>query len=215
MPRITRLEADRRDGPLRLYLDGVFAFPIDPILARQHHLAPGAELTTAQAEAIRHDAEHSRVAEASWRLLAIRPRSRAELRARLLRRGLPESAVDAQLDHLQELGYLDDAQFARFWVNARQSVGAPRGAALLRAELRKKGVDAELAREASDAGDEAAAALAAARTRASRLRSLPYPEFRQRLYGYLLRRGFDYEAARAAVRATWLEQAGNAAGEDG
>src|SRR5947207_1237759 len=78
------------------------------------------------------------ISEAAWRLLSIRGRSREELRRRLLRKGLTESDVDAELDRLQERGYLDDEAFARSWVAARQSASAPRSSALLRAELRSK-----------------------------------------------------------------------------
>ncbi len=208
MPRITELKALRRGGPLRLYLDGTFAFTIDENLARQHGLRVGLNVDIARVEGIRRAALRAEVAEAGWRLLAIRPRAREELRRRLLRKGLPEREIEEQLDHLQELGYLDDAEFARAWVDMRRSGGTPRGATALRAELRQKGVDAKLAREVTESGDEGAAALAAAQTRAAALRALPFPEFRRRLYGYLQRRGFDYETARTAVRAVWEAREG-------
>src|SRR5579875_1566038 len=180
MPHITQLSLAGRGGLLRLYLDGVFAFSIDADLARQENLKPGVELEADRVEALRRAAARSQVSEASWRLLAVRPRARAELRRRLLSKGLPEDIVDGQLDHLQERGYLDDAEFARAWVAMRQSGGAPRGAAALRAELRSKGVHADLAREAAEAGDEASAALRTAQKRAPALAALPEAEFRRR-----------------------------------
>jgi regulatory protein len=150
------------------------------------------------------------VSEAAWRLLSIRVRSRDELRQRLLRKGLAESDVDAELDRLQERGYLDDEAFARSWVATRQSGSAPRGSAMLHAELRSKGIDVGIAREAVAAGDDVAAAAVAARKRAGALTALPRAEFRRRLFRYLQRRGFGYDAARAAVYAAWLDGPGAA-----
>ena len=45
--------------------------------------------------------------------------------------------------------------------------------------------------------------FAASRTRA---RALPWPEFRAKLLGYLLRRGFSYETASRTVRDLWEAQ---------
>src|SRR5579884_3240551 len=126
MPHITQLSTAGKSGLLRLYLDGVFAFAIDAALAEQERLRPGVELDTARAEALRRAAARAQVSEASWRLLSVRPRARAELRRRLLGKGLPEEIVEGQLDHLEERGYLDDAEFARAWVAMRQGSGAPR-----------------------------------------------------------------------------------------
>jgi regulatory protein len=47
------------------------------------------------------------------RLLRHRSRSRQEISLALSRKGFPEDAVEATLRRLSELGYLDDARFAR------------------------------------------------------------------------------------------------------
>jgi regulatory protein len=140
---------------------------------------------------------------AIWRLLAVRARSRTELRTRLLRRGFNSAAIDQELDRLERLGFIDDQAFARSWVASRGSNAAPRGPALLRAELRQKGIDAELARAAVDEAGDTGAAAVAARRRGAALSALPYREFRRRLLTYLLRRGFDYETGRSAVEEVW------------
>src|SRR5438093_10911469 len=90
---------------------------------------------------------------------------------------------------LESRGYLDDAQFARRWVETR--AGSRRlGPARLRSELRARGVDAELAeaaiREAFGRESEASLALAAGR---KRLPALDPGRAPGRLRDYLLRRG--------------------------
>src|SRR5262249_59760729 len=73
-------------------------------------------------------------------LLARRRWPRADLARRLIRRGAPREVADAVIADLMARGYLDDAAFARQWVESRSARGY--GAARLRAELRARGVDA-------------------------------------------------------------------------
>ena len=75
-------------------------------------------------------------------LLARRPWTRADLARRLIRRGAPGEVADAVVAELTARGYLDDAAYARQWVESRSARGY--GAARLRAELRSRGVNAAL-----------------------------------------------------------------------
>lgn len=177
-------------------------------------IRPGVAQDEAHADVAQAEAARADVAEASWRLLALRQRSTEELRRALLRKGLPNAAVEAQLLHLQEQGYLDDSAFARSWVAMRQRSATPRGAAVLRAELRQKGIDPVILRLATDTGDEASAAYRAGSKRAVALKMLPHPEFRRRLFGFLARRGFEQDAVSAAVDAVWQDLHGAGTDED-
>ncbi|CAN5460334.1 hypothetical protein BH24CHL9_BH24CHL9_07120 [soil metagenome] len=79
------------------------------------------------------------VMEAAAAFLALRQRSVAETRRRLRHLGYPASLCDEVVGRLEGVGYLDDTAFARAWVESRDRV-RPRGAAVLRQELRAKGV---------------------------------------------------------------------------
>ena len=57
------------------------------------------------------------------RLLRIRPRSRRELEARLLRHGYTPEAVQEVLEKFARAGLVDDAAFARDWVRTRMLRG--------------------------------------------------------------------------------------------
>jgi regulatory protein len=71
--------------------------------------------------------------------LAVRPRSAWEVRDRLRRKGVPETDIGGVIERLERAGYLDDAAFARFWIEERARSN-PRGPRLLQQELRRKGV---------------------------------------------------------------------------
>jgi regulatory protein len=128
------------------------------------------------------------------RQLAHRARSTAELRKTLAGRGFGEDAIAEVVKRFLELGYLNDADFARRWIASRDQV-APRGSRLLRQELRQKGIDAELADQllAEAELDDLETARRLAKRRMDRLRDVPQDKARQRLAGYLERRGFSLE----------------------
>src|SRR5215469_7160119 len=86
------------------------------------------------------------------RLLTIGPRTRAQLAAALRRRKIPDEAAETVLSRFADVGLIDDAAFARAWVESRHySRGLSRRS--LSAELRRRGVDTEEIREAVDALD--------------------------------------------------------------
>lgn len=169
------------------------------------------------------------VLDAAARFLEVRPRSVEEVRRRLREAGYRPELVEGAVDRMTALGYLDDAAFARAWVESRDRA-RPRGARALRDELRRKGVagaDIEaalLAREAaargadeedaaaasaggeraaSRASDEDAAARLLARRGGAVLREPDPRKRRAKAYALLARNGFDPDVC-ATVAAAWL-----------
>jgi regulatory protein len=125
-------------------------------------------------------------------LLAVRPRTRAELAKALRQRGVPDEAAEEVLERYDEVGIIDDRAFARAWVTSRHHGRGLAGRALA-GELRRKGVDAqsvgEALRELDPQTEEATArALVARRLRAAS-GGAPEAVFR-RLVGVLARKGY-------------------------
>jgi regulatory protein len=153
--------------------------------------------------------------------LATRPRSRWEVARRLRRAGTEPAVIEGTLRRLAELGLLDDLAFARWWLEQRDR-HAPRGRRMLEAELRQHGVDREvigLLREEMAVGEPEPVATwqgplderdlpqteddRARMALHQHLRGRSIPDdagARQRLGMYLVRRGFDPDTARAAIR---------------
>lgn len=133
-------------------------------------------------------------------LLAVRPRSRRELRDRLLRAGFEVTEVEDELARLQAVGLLDDERFARELADHAANVRRSGGTAI-RAALFAKGVAREtIDRTLEDLGDEEGRARHLAAMRAGRMRGLdPAAAFR-RLVSLLIRRGYAGDVARRAAR---------------
>ena len=148
------------------------------------------------------------------RFLGARPRTRWELERRLRRAGAEDPVVEATLERLAELGYVDDAAFARWWSEQRDR-HAPRGRRMIEAELRQHGIGRDVIEahredhasperapeDASLPGSEADRARDALERH---LRGRPLPtdaKAIQRVGMFLMRRGFDSETVRSTIRA--------------
>jgi len=156
-----------------------------------------------------HEDPESAAREICLRLLTAAPRTRAQLDDALRRRGVPQQAADAVLDRLAGAGLIDDAAFARAWVDSRhRGRGLARRA--LTAELRQRGVDeGEVRAAVEDLGpeQEAAAARRLVDAKLAATRGRPLATRMRRLTGLLARKGYPAGMAYRVIREA-LEQEG-------
>jgi regulatory protein len=138
--------------------------------------------------------------ERALRLLAVRQRTRGELRTRLLRAGFERDEVEAELDRLEGVGLVDDARFASDYVEHALDRRLE-GRRAIAASLSAKGLDRRLVDEALAAAerDDGDRLDRLAEARARRLRDLPPDAAHRRLVSFLIRRGHDAGAAREAA----------------
>lgn len=211
--RVTRVSFQAHDqSRVNIFVNERFAFAISAVQAFERGLKPGRVLEAADLEELRHLEELERARSGAVGLLSRRPRSQAELRQRLARKGFPAEVVGRVMEELAARGYVDDAAFARYWVENRQ-LNAPRGRQALAAELRAKGLSSDTIQEAVAPveEDEDETALALARRRARTLNEADEVRFRARLRAFLQRKGYRYETVRAAVEAVMAERGGGGA----
>lgn len=193
---------------LCIVVDGEAALTVGQDIAAERALHEGQRVTEAELRALAEDDGRRRALDAALRLLSYRPRSERETRDRLRRRGFARGHIDHAVTRLRQLGYLNDADFARFWAEQRNSL-SPRGRRLIRSELLAKGVPADVAAAAiAELSDDDAAYQAAVRHLRS-VRGLDYRQFRERLGMFLTRRGFSYEVARRTIQRCWEEYTGD------
>jgi len=207
MPLITGVRTAGRDrasgrgwgGELRVVvLDDGRSLLVDAEQVARHRLAPGEAVDAELAGRLEAQDQYLRTRAAAIRLLAVRPRSVAELRLRLRRDRIAGERVAAVIRDLIAAGYLDDLAFARAWVGGRASSRLC-GVQRLRRELHEKGVASAIIEQAirEAYGEEDlpvveeryARALVERRLRA--YRGLSADVRRRRLAGVLERRGFS------------------------
>lgn len=194
---------DKNPNRLSVFLDGAFAFGVYQDVVLEFGLHVGQVLSVAEQQRILA-ADRIRVAKAkALHYLAHRDRTETEVRRKLQRSGFDEATVDAAVARLVELDYLDDAAYARAYVQGRfRNRGY--GPVRLRSELMRRGVARRLIDAAVEGLMEEEDPLDAARTHAQKrwtrlARESDPRKRRKKLSDYLLRRGFTYDTVRQVV----------------
>lgn len=212
MHKITALTLQKRNRQrVNVYLDGEFAFGLSRIVSAW--LRVGQEISDEKIAQLQSDDAVEVAYQRALRLLNYRPRSESEIRTNLKKHRVDEGVIVDALERLRQDGFVDDVRFAKIWVENRCEM-RPRGKRALVYELRQRGVDPEIIDNALVEIDEEKLALAAAKKKAHKLSSLEWDDFRQKMFGFLARRGFTYEICVPAVAQVWAEEHDHAASEE-
>lgn len=188
MPEITGI-SEKRDRA-RIYVDGEFFAEIDLDTVLDRGLHKGLEVSLEELDETRLAGERGLATSRAFNYLGYRARSVGEVRERLLRYGYGEQTVQEVVERLQELGYLDDRQFARDVAGERSGKYGPKR---VLDDLRRSGVDEDLAREAVEEEFSELSELDAARAAAERRYNTGEGSdaLARRVHGFLARRGYS------------------------
>ena len=144
-----------------------------------------------------------RATAAAIRFISYRPRTEAEVRARL-RRHYPLQVIDSVVQSLIDRALIDDSKFAQSWADSRYRL-KPRSAAAIRRELATKGISRTQAEEAVRDLDDYSSAYRAGSKHARLLTDRTFTTFKRRMWAYLQRRGFNSAITRTTVDCLWRE----------
>ncbi len=190
----------RRHRLTQLYIDGEQAMKIDTETFLRSGLRPGDELTDEALHELVQASDAHRAKEKALYLLEHRAHSKKELTEKIARTAASREAAQAAADRMEELGLLNDGEYARRYAQelfTRKRYGAMR----VRQELRQKGIDPELVEEllAEYANEDAALMNMQA------LLLKKYPgwqedgKVRRRAFAALQRLGYAYADIRRAM----------------
>ena len=133
--------------------------------------------------------------EAAVQYLGNRPRSVAEIRRHLRGKRYEDEAIDGAIEKLRAQRYVDDLNFAKYWVEQRSRF-RPKGDRALVSELTSKGVSRETIDAAlgeMPAESESDRARRAITRQLRRWESLEPPERKRKIHAFLAARGFGYD----------------------
>lgn len=194
---ITALVMQKRDHErVNVFLDGEYAFSLTLIEAAP--LRKGQALSDDDISKLKAIDDRHKAFDRTVKFLASRPRSEREIRQKLQEKEYDDVVIDHVIKRLQTLGYVDDHEFARFWVRNREEF-RPRGPMALRSELKQKGIPNPIIDEVLDDLDSVDSARRAAEKKLRSMRGLDRMKFRQRMGSFLGRRGFRYETISEVV----------------
>ena len=206
MKKITAIKAQRRNiERVSIFLDGEFAFGLARVLAG--FLQIGQILGEEEIAALQADDALESAYLRAINFLSYRPRSSAEIRKNLRKYEVPELCIEPTIERLAKSGLLNDTDFAQTWVENRNTF-RPRGARVLRAELRQKGIADEVIQSTLDEMvDEEKLVYLAGMKKARKLAKshLEWQDFRKKLAAFLARRGFSYGVISPILSQLWDE----------
>ncbi len=202
MPIITRLvQGKQNPNRVNLYLDGQFAFSLAIDEVVKQNLKKGVVLTDERVSKLKESDVTEHIYSKLLNFLSYRPRSIQEVRDRLYRYDVKETAKqNILINRLIGKGYLDDLAFARWFIESRNT-HRPRSPRRLSQELMAKGVSREtVASVISEAADERETIKRLLEKKLGVSRQLSGEE-RQKISMYLARQGFAWDKITEVVKS--------------
>lgn len=202
MREITSIQAQKKNpGRVSIFLDGEYAFGLSRIVAAWLHVGQG--LSDEKIAALQSQDAQEVAYLAALRMLDHQQRTGQEIRKKLSQKGYQDDQIEMVMLKLAEAGLIEDAQFARQWVENRNTLH-PRSRRLIHLELKQKGIEEEEIQNALvGSAEDSVLATQAAMQQLRRYSSLEWEEFRKKMSAFLLRRGFSYGTIAPVVRTVW------------
>jgi regulatory protein len=204
MPVVTGVK--ERRGRARVFVDGELWAELDSCFVAERGLREGTTISHEELAEARIAGERPLAMNRALHSLGYRARSAHELRERLSRAGYALETVSGVLTRLEQLGYLDDEEFAR---NAARDKARKRyGPRRIYGELRRAGVTEEIAQGVVEEEFAGRSEFEEARASAQRRYNTGERSDAQarRVHGFLMRRGYSAvvsaEIARSYRRET-------------
>jgi regulatory protein len=119
MAQITAIEPQaRHPNRFNIYVDDQFAFGLADILAAK--LRVGQTLSDEEMANLEREESVETARDKALRFLEPRPRSAREVRQHLQKKKIEGDVIERVIERLRGAGLLDDAAFAKYWVENRE-----------------------------------------------------------------------------------------------
>lgn len=196
MPQITGIRPQKKKTRFNIYLDGKFAFGLPAEALVKAGLKIGQLLSDKEIEKLIKENEYDKYYNGVLKFISLRPRSEKEISDWFKKREVGQQTKNLVWQKLQDLGYVNDEEFAKWWVEQRQSF-RPTGFRGLALELRQKGISQETIVKLLNGSivslSEREMAKKAAEKKMKLWQKLPPLELKKKMTSFLGRRGFSWE----------------------
>lgn len=191
-----RQQAKRR-GRYSIFVDGKYAFSLSESALLEQKLASGQEIDTAKLKEFKKLSADDKAYGNALRYASLRPRSMWEMEQYLRRKNVGEPEAAKILSKLSNIDLLDDAAFARSWVENRRLL-KPISRRKLVQELKQKRVPEEIINQVL--GEDETDELETLRELVAKKQTqTKYKNEELKLMQYLARQGFNYNDIKAVL----------------
>ncbi|MFA4032514.1 regulatory protein RecX [Blautia stercoris] len=195
---ITKIQALTKQK-YRIFLDGESAFAVYKGELSRYHLEEGAVLPPEVYEELVNRVLKKRATLRAMHILERTDKTEAQLRRKLEESEYPKEAVESAIAYVTSYGYLDDRRYAEHYIEWKKQ---GKGKARLKMELVQKGISREIIEEVLESADfgETREMIRQIILK-KRKTDIPMNEKeKQRLYGFLMRKGFSSSDILAVMR---------------
>ena len=195
---ITKIQALTKQK-YRIFLDGESAFAVYKGELSRYHLEEGAVLPPEVYEELVNRVLKKRATLRAMHILERTDKTEAQLRRKLEESEYPKEAVESAIAYVTSYGYLDDRRYAKHYIEWKKQ---GKGKARLKMELVQKGISREIIEEVLESTDfgETREMIRQIILK-KRKTNIPMNEKeKQRLYGFLMRKGFSSSDILAVMR---------------
>ena len=195
---ITKIQALTKQK-YRIFLDGESAFTVYKGELSRYHLEEGAVLHPEVYEELVNGVLKKRAILRAMHILERTDKTEAQLRKKLEESEYPKEAVESAIAYVTSYGYLDDRRYAKHYIEWKKQ---GKGKARLKMELAQKGISREIIEEVLESTDfgETREMIRQIILK-KRKTNIPMNEKeKQRLYGFLMRKGFSSSDILAVMR---------------
>lgn len=147
MPEVTSIERQKkRDNRVSIFVDGTFFVGLTDSQLIDFDIYKGKKISQEELDKIKYQSNYGKIKDKAISLISIRPRSKKELKDKLILKKYELNLIDKVIRQLEKDKLLDDKIFAKQWVYHRTEFSGL-GKRRIELELFKKGVDQNIAKK--------------------------------------------------------------------
>lgn len=198
---ITRIEKQTNNQKrYSIYIDEKFAFGVSEEDLIYFKLKENSEITEQRYNYIMEYVIYTKAKDKAYKFLGYKARSEKEVRDKLIKENYPQEIIDRIIELFKHYNYINDENYTKAYINNRIKF-KPRAKRMLKYELVQKGVDNDIIENIIDNSniDETDIAINLLQKKLKNKKDIE-PKEKQRIYNYMLRRGFDYETINKAFK---------------
>ena len=201
--KITRLTVQKKNPDrVNVYLDGTFAFGL--YMDTAAWLEVGQILSDEKIHELQSTDRKREIIVKALEFISYKPRTVGETKKKLREAGFEDDIIADAVKELKKDGLLNDARYARQWVEERQML-RPRSRRVLEMELRRKGISDTLIQRTVEDVDDYASAYEIASNRLYKYNGLSEFDFRRKLRAYLSGKGYTYDVISEVGEKLWKQ----------
>ena len=207
--QITKIEVQKKKkNRFNIYINDEFAFGVDEATLLKFALTKGTELTQDTIREIEQETQYQNAYQKALHFLNFKLRTAKEVYEKLEKLEVSDEVINQVLQQLMDHGFVNDQFYAESYVRENFAL-QKKGPKAVAFELKKKGVNDSIIQKALEEFDEATQleqAIEIAQKYVDRQGNVPVKTVKQKVYGFLMQRGYDLDIVQSVISALTFEK---------